>query len=85
MGRQLILQRARRLAPAILVGVALAGSLSIGFIPLIVRLHLRHRLPTFDARLVDLGVLVLNVALLLAFVTVQGLRSRRSNPDEASR
>jgi hypothetical protein len=81
----LTLQRARRAAPAILLGVALAGSLWFGLIPLVVRLHLQHRLPTIDSRLVDLGVLVLNAALLLAFLTVHRFRSRRSDPHEASR
>jgi hypothetical protein len=81
----LTLHRARRLAPAILVGVALAGSLWFGLIPLIVRLHLQHRLPTIDSRLVDLGVLLLNAALLAAFVTIHRFRSRPSGPHEASR
>ncbi len=79
------LHRARRVAPAILVGVALAGSLWFGLIPWIVRLHLQHRLPTIDSRLVDLGSLVLNAALFAAFVTVHRFRSRPSRPHEASR
>ena len=79
------LHRDRRVAPAILVGVALAGSLWFGLIPLIVRLHLQHRLPTIDSRLVDLGSFLLNAGLFAAFVTVHRFRTRPSRPHEASR
>jgi len=72
-------------APAILVGLAIAGSLWFGLIPLFVRLHLQHRMPVIDSRLVDLGVLAINAALLLAFVTVHRFGGRGSDPHEASR
>jgi len=81
----LSLHRARRLAPAMLVGLAIAGSLWFGLIPLVVRLHLQHRLPVIDSRLVDLGALAVNAALLLAFVTVHRFRGEGSHPHEASR
>jgi hypothetical protein len=41
--------------------------------------------PTIDSRLVDLGVLLLNAALLAAFVIIHRFRSRPSGPHEASR
>lgn len=60
------------------LGLAIAGSLWFGLVLAFVRLHMSHHLfiGNVDSRLVDVGMLALNAALLVSFVTVH--RSRRS-------
>lgn len=62
----------------VIVGLALAGSLWFGLVLAFVRLRASQRLliGNVDPRFVDVGMLALNAALLVAFVTVY--RSRRS-------
>lgn len=71
----------------VIVGLALAGSLWFGLVLVYVRLHTSQRLliGNVDPRFVDVGMLALNAALLVSFVTVyRSRRSRRpSGHDEA--
>jgi hypothetical protein len=82
-----------RRTPAMLVGLALAGSIWFGLVMAFVRLHMQHGwlVANIDSRLVDVGMLGLNAALLVSFVTVHLFRRSRqppgadaSSPDEAS-
>jgi hypothetical protein len=67
--------RVRR-ARALLVGLALAGSLWFGIVAVFVRLHTQHRLPAanVDSGLVDVSMLALNAVLLVSFVIVHLFR-----------
>lgn len=78
------LLRVRRL-PALLGGLALAGSLWFGIIQAYVHLHSQVlRAAKVDPRVMDVGMLALNAALLAAFATVQRIRRpRRVDAGEA--
>jgi hypothetical protein len=84
-----------------LVGLALAGSLWFGLVTAFVGLQMQHRrlVASVDSGVVDVGMLGLNAALLVSFVTVHRFRQppgaergvgdgtpprRASSPDEAS-
>lgn len=80
------LRRVRR-PPTLVVGLALAASLWFGLVLALVRLHLYPRLLVahIRPRFVDVGMLGLNAALLIAFVAVHLFRqSRRVDADEVS-
>ncbi len=75
-----------RRVPALLVRLALAGSLWFGLVQAFVRLDVQHRqlVGNVDPRLVDAGMLALNAALLVAFVAIHRFRrSRKTTSDEA--
>lgn len=67
-----------RAAPAILIGIALAGSLWLGLIPVALRLYAQRRslAGSYDSWLLDALLLAVNAALLVALVKVDGLRRR---------
>lgn len=76
-----------RRPPALVVGLALVGSLWLGLVLAFVRLQLYPRLLAAHVRssFVDVGMLALNAALLVAFVAIRVFhRSRRGDADEAS-
>jgi hypothetical protein len=62
-------------APAILLGVVLTGLLWFGLIPVALRLYAQRRslAGTYVSWLVDVLMLALNAALLVALVKVDGL------------
>ncbi|TMD04837.1 MAG: hypothetical protein E6J01_11975 [Chloroflexi bacterium] len=62
-------------APGILIGVVLTGLLWLGLIPVALRLYAQRRslAGTYVSWLVDVLVLGLNTALLVALVKVDGL------------
>ncbi len=65
-----------RAAPALLIGIALAGFLWLGLVPVALRLyaHQRGLAGTYVSWLVDVLLLALNAALLVALVKVDGLQ-----------
>jgi hypothetical protein len=70
-----------RAAPALLIGIALIGGLSLGLLPVALRLYAQRRslAASYDSRLLDGVVLAVNAALLVALIKVDGL-GRRSAP-----
>jgi len=64
-----------RAAPTLLIGLALAGGLWLGLIPVALRLYAQRRslAGTYDSLLADVLLLALNAALLVALVKVDGL------------
>ena len=70
-----------RAAPALLIGVALVGGLSLGLLPVALRLYAQRRslAASYDSRLLDGVVLAMNAALLVALIKVDGI-GRRSAP-----
>jgi len=64
-----------RAAPGILIGVVLTGLLWLGLIPVALRLYAQRRslAGTYVSWLVDVLVLGLNTALLVALVKIDGL------------
>ncbi len=64
-----------RAAPAILIGIALAGFLWLGLIPVALRLYAQRRslAGTYVSWLVDVLLLAVNAALLVALLKVAGL------------
>lgn len=77
------MRRARRVAPVLLIGLALAASLAFGFIPMVLHLYAEWRAGSFDPRLVDLLSLALNAALLIALLSLGRLRPHRRRDREA--
>jgi hypothetical protein len=73
-----------RAGPALLVGIALAGFLWLGLIPVALRLYAQRRslAGSYDSWVVDALLLAMNAALLVALVKVDGLgrRSTREGP-----
>ncbi len=67
-----------RAGPPLLVGIALAGGLWLGLIPLALRLYAeRHSLAgTYLSWFVDVLLLAVNAALLVALVKVDRLERR---------
>jgi hypothetical protein len=74
-----------RAAPALLIGIALIGGLSLGLLPVALRLYAQRRslAASYDSRLLDGLLLALNAALLVALIKVDGL-GRRSAPATTS-
>jgi len=64
-----------RAAPAILIGIVLAGLLWLGLIPVALRLYAQRRslAGTYVSWLVDVLLMALNAALLVALVKVDAL------------
>ena len=67
-----------RAAPALLIGIVLAGGLSLALIPLALRLYAQRQslAGTYVSWLADVLLLALNAALLVALVKVDGLEGR---------
>jgi hypothetical protein len=66
----------------LLVGVALAASLTFGFVPTVFRAYAQRRVVRYDPRLLDLVSLALNAALLVALVCVGHLHRDAPEPNE---
>ncbi len=64
-----------RAGPALLVGIAVAGFLWLGLIPVALRLYAQRRslAGSYDSWVVDALLLAMNAALLVALVKVDGL------------
>ena len=73
-------------APALLVGLALAGGLWFGLLPALARLTTKY--PSlarrFDPSIVDVLALALNLGLLVALLSIDRLR-QRSRPSQDQR